>query len=131
MKFMTQEWLKAASDDLVVLDEIVDNPQVTNVTAFHCQQCVEKCFKALLEEHELRVPKIHSLITLYQSIKGIFDVGFDEDILDRLDKLYIDARYPSELGLLPYGRPTTGDAREFYKFAKDVYGRVKSFLEGN
>lgn len=108
MKFLALEWLNAASDDLIVSDEIVDNPQVTNITAFHCQQCVEKCFKAILEEHELSVPKIHSLITLHQSIKEFSDFGFDEDILDRLDKLYIDARYPSELGLLALWEANNG-----------------------
>jgi HEPN domain-containing protein len=48
MKFMSQEWLRAANDDIVVMDEIVDNPLVTNLTAFHCQQCLEKCFKAIV-----------------------------------------------------------------------------------
>ncbi len=130
MRFLTQEWLKAANDDLIVLNEIVDNPIVTNLTAFHCQQCIEKCFKAVLEEHELRVPKVHSLVTLYEEVKKVFDFGFDEDILDKLDKLYIDARYPSELGLLPYGKPTMGDAKEFCGFSADVHDRIKSFLEG-
>ena len=130
MRFLTQEWLKAANDDLIVLNEIVDNPIVTNLTAFHCQQCIEKCFKAVLEERELRVPKVHSLVTLYEDVKKVFDFGFDEDILDKLDKLYIDARYPSELGLLPYGKPTMGDAKEFCGFSTDVHDRIKSFLEG-
>lgn len=130
MRFLTQEWLKAANDDLIVLNEIVNNPIVTNLTAFHCQQCIEKCFKAVLEEHELRVPRVHSLVTLYEDVKKVFDFGFDEDILDKLDKLYIDARYPSELGLLPYGKPTMGDAKEFCGFSMDVHDRIKSFLEG-
>jgi HEPN domain-containing protein len=126
---MSQEWLRAANDDIVVIDEIVDNPLVTNLTAFHCQQCLEKCFKAILEEYDLRVPKIHSLIALYEDIKGVFDFDFDEDILDKLDKLYIDARYPSEFGLLPYGKPTVEDAREFYRFTIGAYDKIKTFLE--
>jgi HEPN domain-containing protein len=130
MKVLTQEWLKAAGDDLIALEEIVDNPLITNIAAFHCQQCIEKCFKAALEEYESGVPKIHSLLTLHGMVKEIFDFDFDEDILDKLDKLYIDARYPSELGLLPYGKPTTEDVREFYKFAIDVQSKIKSFLEG-
>jgi HEPN domain-containing protein len=129
MKFLAQEWFKAAGDDLIVLEEIVDNPLITNITAFHYQQCIEKCFKAALEENGLRVPKIHSLLTLYGMVKEIVDLGFDEDILDKLDKLYIDTRYPSELGLLPYGKPTMEDAREFFKLAMDVHDKVKGFLE--
>src|SRR5208283_1797861 len=123
MKFLAQEWLKAANDDLLVLDEIIDNVLITNVTAFHCQQCIEKCLKAILEEYGLRVPKIHNLVTLFGDVRGMSDFDFDEDVLDKLDKLYIDARYPSELGLLPYGKPTIEDARDFYNFARDVYSR--------
>lgn len=129
MRFMAREWLKAANDDIVVLNEILDNPMVTNLTAFHCQQCIEKCFKAVLEEHELRVSKIHSLITLYEDVKKVYGVSVDEDLLDKLDKLYIDARYPSELGLLPYGKPTIEDAKEFCRFATDIHTKFKGFLE--
>ena len=75
------------------------------------------------------VSKIHSLMTLYEDVKRICGVSVDEDILDMLDKLYIDARYPSELGLLPYGKPTIGDAKEFYRFATDIHDKIKSFLE--
>ncbi len=129
MRFLAQEWLKAANDDIIVLDEIVDNPVVTNLTAFHCQQCIEKCFKAVLEEHALRVSKIHSLVTLHEEVKKVYDCGFDEDVLDKLDKLYIDTRYPSELGLLPQGKPTIDDAKDFYQFAVDIYVKIKYFLE--
>lgn len=129
MRFMAREWLKAANDDIVVLNEILDNLMVTNLTAFHCQQCIEKCFKAVLEEHELRVSKIHSLITLYEDVKKVYGVSVDEDLLDKLDKLYIDARYPSELGLLPYGKPTIEDAKEFCRFATDIHAKIKGFLE--
>lgn len=129
MKFLAQEWMKAANDDLLVVDEIIDNALITNVSAFHCQQCVEKCFKAIFEENGLRVPKIHSLVTLNEELRGIAGFDFNEDILDKLDKLYIDARYPSELGLLPYGKPTKENAREFYSFTRDVYNTIKGFLE--
>lgn len=131
MKFLAQEWLKAATDDLVALDEIIDNALITNVAAFHCQQCIEKCFKAILEEYEFRVPKIHSLVALFGEVKRISGFGFDEDILDKLDKLYVDARYPSELGLLPYGKPTIEDAREFYDFTREVFSKIKGLLESS
>ena len=65
----------------------------------------------------------------YEDVKKVYGVGVDENVLDKLDKLYIDARYPSELGLLPYGKPTIADAKEFYRFATDIYDKIKSFLE--
>lgn len=48
MRKATEEWLMSARDDLETIGELVDNPQVTQVVAFHAQQCVEKAFKAIL-----------------------------------------------------------------------------------
>jgi len=41
-----------------------------------------------------------------------------------LDPLYIDARYPGVLGLLPEGLPTHEDAKSFQAFAVAVYDLV-------
>jgi hypothetical protein len=46
----------------------------------------------------------------------------------RLDEVYINARYPTDLGLLPYGKPSTGDAKQFYEFAIELYGNVRKLL---
>jgi HEPN domain-containing protein len=46
-----------------------------------------------------------------------------------LDRLYIDARYPGELGLLPDGQPTRADAQRFYDCAKSVYEQVQRVLD--
>ena len=37
-------------------------PHLSHIVAFHAQQCVEKVFKAVLEEHKIEVPRIHSLV---------------------------------------------------------------------
>ena len=52
-------------------------------------------------------------------------------IVDLLDKLYIESRYPSSFGLLPYGKPTLEDAKEFYDFALEVFNKVCDMLEIN
>jgi HEPN domain-containing protein len=64
MRRMTEEWLSSARDDLDTIRAIENNPRLTNVAAFHAQQCVEKCYKAILEEHEIDIPNIHNLVTL-------------------------------------------------------------------
>jgi HEPN domain-containing protein len=38
-------------------------------------------------------------------------------LIKRLDEVYISARYPSDLGLLPSGKPSIQDAKELYEFA--------------
>jgi len=53
------QWLKTADDDLLVIQKIIDELNLSNVTAFHAQQAIEKSLKALLEYHKEDVPKIH------------------------------------------------------------------------
>lgn len=57
-------WLDFAHRDLEAAKLLVDAEYVSNVVLFHAQQCVEKCLKALLEEHNIPVPRIHSVIKL-------------------------------------------------------------------
>jgi len=46
-----------------------------------------------------------------------------------LGDLYIDSRYPGDLGLLPNGKPTLADVKEYYEFAKDICDKVKRIIE--
>lgn len=105
MRKATEEWLASAQDDLETVEELIDNNQLTHVVAFHAQQCIEKCFKAALEESEQNVPAIHNLITLLSRLEEEKLKSIDEDALERLNQLYIEARYPGERGLLPEGKP--------------------------
>ena len=113
MKKLTEEWLKAARDDLDVIERIINDAHLSHVVAFHAQQCVEKVFKAVLEEHKIEVPRIHSLVTLLGKIEGYVGKDIDINLLQTLDSLYIDARYPGDLGLLPDGKPSREDAKSF------------------
>lgn len=51
-----------------------------------------------------------------------------EDALHRLDLLYIDARYPGDLGMLPNGAPLAEDAKTFYDFSRELYERAEQLL---
>ena len=101
MKFITGEWLKSADDDLSAIKAIIGDESLTHIVAFHSQQCIEKSFKAIVEEFELAAQKIHNLITLNETISSVYQFDFDEDKLGLLNKLYLDSRYPGDLGLLP------------------------------
>lgn len=127
MRAFTKEWLKAAHDDLLTIHEIIDNIHLTHIVAFHAQQCIEKTFKAILEEHEVDTPKIHSLIKLAK-ILPISIQDIDTTMLERLDELYIDSRYPGDMGLLPYGKPRIEDAKEFYSVANGILQQVCTLL---
>lgn len=57
-----------------------------------------------------------------------FVVLNDYTELNKLDKLYIDSRYPGDFGLLPDGKPGVDDARIFYEFAEELFDRVCKIL---
>jgi len=46
-----------------------------------------------------------------------------------LDKLYLDARYPADTGLLPDGKPSIEEAKSFLEFAKTFYSNIKILLK--
>ena len=127
MKAIAKEWLKAAHDDILVIDRIYHDELLSHMVAFHAQQCVEKSFKAILEDNEIEFPKIHKLRRL-QEMLPVSIQNVNEEIVSTLDELYIDSRYPGNMGLLPYGKPTLEDAKEFYDFAQKIFDEVCTLL---
>lgn len=128
MKKITYEWLIAASDDLLLITEIISKAALTHIAAFHAQQAIEKSLKAIVEERNIEIPKIHKLKTLF-NISGVGLEGNDSVLVSLLDSLYIEARYPGEMGLLPEGKPSIDESVEFYNFAKRIFDKVKMILE--
>jgi HEPN domain-containing protein len=129
MKAITREWLSMAADDLSAAEVLISQEHLTNMVAFHAQQAVEKALKAVIEELELGLIKTHSLTRLYEMVRDSFPVVANLDMLDRLEAVYIEARYPGEMGLLPTGKPTTAEAAALLGLARDVYQRIQAGLE--
>ena len=128
MRKATLDWLKSAEMDVESVAQIIHLEHLTPVVAFHAQQCIEKCFKAVLEEHSKKVPKDHSTLRLYGLIKELVAVDVDMEVLTDLDDLYIESRYPGQLGLLPTGKPTLDDAKEFSQVARRIYEQIEQQL---
>jgi HEPN domain-containing protein len=129
MKDISKEWLIAASDDLEVINRLIKDNGLTHMVAFHAQQCVEKCLKFIIEERELESFKIHNLRRLFDICDHY--VSFSDEDLDLiilLDTLYIEARYPGELGLLPNGKPSSHEACQFMEFAQKVFNHCHSLF---
>jgi HEPN domain-containing protein len=121
MKKTTEEWFESAESDLLLVKEIHMNENLTHLSSFHCQQAIEKSFKAIIEEFNLGFIKTHSLETLYNSVKGKIHLDFDYDFLIILDQLYIDSRYPGEMGLLPNGKPSVNETVIFLDLAMAIF----------
>ena len=121
MKKQVEDWIQLADKDLYAAEILLQNEYLlTNIVAFHCQQTIEKYLKAFLIEKDIPVIKTHDLIKLNGMIKEIKDLGIDEKKLMIINEVYIESRYPGELGLLPDGMPSEEQAKEFVAYAKEV-----------
>lgn len=120
------EWLKSAKDDIDTMEELLRNPNLTNIVSFHAQQAVEKCFKAVIESREIEIQKTHNLLKLYDHIQE--DIDLEEKTLSLINELYIDSRYPGDFGLLPDGKPSMAEAESFYNFALSMYRKIEQLL---
>ena len=66
MKLLTLEWINKADGDFAIAGRElrVRKSPVYDAVCFHSQQCAEKYLKAILQENEREIPKIHNLIEL-------------------------------------------------------------------
>jgi len=128
MKQLTREWLNAAEDDLITIENLLDNPILTNIVAFHLQQAIEKSIKAIVEEFGIVFIKTHNLQTLLIRIEEVISLSVNELIISELDRLYIDARYPADMGLMPYGKPTLDEAEIYFQEALKIKKQAEAFL---
>ncbi|HZK95431.1 MAG TPA: HEPN domain-containing protein [Prolixibacteraceae bacterium] len=129
MKTSTQQWLDFAKADLLNCERILDDDFLTAIVAFHSQQAVEKCFKALIEEKNLTIPRIHSLVRLYSVIEGFLVEPLKTRELLAFDSVYINSRYPSDIGMIPAGKPTRQDAKEFYESASNIFDAISKLID--
>ena len=121
MKKQVNDWILLADKDLYASELLIkDEHPLANIVAFHCQQTIEKYLKAFLIENDIPLIKTHDLIALNGMVKGIKELGIDENKLILINEVYVEARYPGELGLIPDGLPTKEQAIEFINIAKEI-----------
>ena len=121
MKRQVEDWILLADRDLYAAEILLNNEYpLTNIVAFHCQQTIEKYFKAFLIENDVPLIKTHDLVKLNELIQEIKDLGIDEETLVIINQVYTGSRYPGGLGLLPGGMPSEEQAKEFVAYAKVV-----------
>lgn len=123
MKQTTKNWITLAEDDLLAAKTLAGEDRLTNLVSFHCQQCLEKCFKAIIEEKEKPSIKSHDLLRL-QLNAGVKLSEPETIMLGIINEVYIDSRYPGELGLLPNGKPTLSEAEAFIQLADNILLRL-------
>ena len=124
---LAKAWLEASYSDLAVIKEIIHIDYLSHMVAFHSQQSIEKSFKAILEYYDRHIPKKHNLNALYDLVQDSITI-YDKDILEELNELYIDSRYPNSFALMPHGKPTLNDAKRYYNFASEIFENVANYL---
>lgn len=121
-------WLDYAGEDMQAA-EVLYNEGVYRLSSFHAQQVVEKALKGLLWSKRMHPPKIHDVVILYQKARECHPyLVLDVDELEFLNSLYVESRYPADLGLLPKGMPTRADAEKALGIARKVFQRVQEVL---
>ncbi len=129
MKATTQRWLDFARTDLRSCENNLHDDFVTNIVAFHSQQTVEKAFKALLEEKEIAVPRVHNLTRLHSLVESFLAFPIDLLELDALDNVYTSSRYPGEVGMISSGKPSISESKELYESAKKIFEIILKTIE--
>lgn len=127
MKQTTNDWFTTAEDDLLAAKTLASDYRLTSLAAFHCQQCLEKSFKAIIEENEKPAIKSHDLFRL-QFAASIKLSENELTLLGIINEVYIDGRYPGDLGLLPQGKPTISEIETFIQFCEEIYSRLKQLV---
>jgi HEPN domain-containing protein len=126
MKEQTRAWLEFAARDIEAARKLAESEYLANIVLFHSQQCVEKCLKALLEEHSQNVPKIHGVNRLHNLLAESTGIALPvtADELDLIDDVYIDTRYPGSFGLLQSGLPSKEQAISLLEIAEKIHEAV-------
>lgn len=125
MKPATVEWVSKAEGDFATAGREIKARKMPNYDAvcFHCQQCVEKYLKAILQENDVPIPKIHFLLELLAMILK-FDTSFEflKADLDVLEEYSVRYRYPGMSAELD-------EAQSAYKSTKTVRTFIRQKLE--
>lgn len=96
MKESSLNWLKIAENDLK-LAKILLKVKEPMGTVFHLHAAVEKILKGIAEEQGVVPPKIHDLRKLAVGTCAIKLEVKQEELLNLLNKAFIDCRYPVSL----------------------------------
>ncbi|MCE5325845.1 MAG: HEPN domain-containing protein [Planctomycetaceae bacterium] len=125
MNEVVAEWVKKAEGDFAVAQRemrVRKNPFHDGV-CFHCQQCVEKYIKGVLQDHGIHFLKIHDLPTLLNQCLSDFPLW--EGYRQAFKKLTLYAvllRYPGETATKAQARDAFSCAQEFRTEARRALG---------
>lgn len=120
----TESWIKGAEDELDTASLLYEHERCQG-SCYHSQQSVEKGLKALMLEKGKKPERTHDVVELLNEVTRLgWDTGLSLDDAVFLSSIY-KGRYPTEEGLLPYGRPSREDAERALSAARKLADRLK------
>ncbi len=131
MKITTASWIKFAAQDYKAKNVLSNIEDLEKVFAFHCQQSIEKLLKALLNENDILPPKSHDIIRLYTLLPVSIKEKFKDlmPLMEELNSIYIDSRYPADFALLPNYTLSKEDIEKINNATDKLYNNILSFLK--
>ena len=89
------ELLTLAQRDQVAATSLGKVPEVDfSIVAFHAQQCIEKCMKAVLAKHLITYPRTHDLDELCELLqKSDLIIPVDRALLNDITPYAVTSRY--------------------------------------
>ena len=93
------DWLEHSSQDLIAAKILSEDDRCYRLSAFHCQQAIEKALKGYLLFRTGRHFDGHNLTYLCRQAIQLDSKAFSEylDESAALNDLYIETRYPTDL----------------------------------
>ncbi|PIT93803.1 hypothetical protein COU00_02425 [Candidatus Falkowbacteria bacterium CG10_big_fil_rev_8_21_14_0_10_43_11] len=132
MKEKTKKWLPYIQADLQTAEASLSSRKAksrwTNLLIlWHCQQAIEKSFKAIIIEQGKELFKIHDLRTLREQAKITIEDGQLKLIAD-LNQYYLQSRYPDIL-LKGLPEPSAAVAKKLFQQTKTLTLWLTEYLK--
>ncbi len=89
-----QAWTEKAAGDLAAAELLMRDSALRWTAAFHAQQCIEKCLKAILVAVDLPFPKSHDIRGLLLLLPPNLGLTIDRRIAAELTESAVAGRYP-------------------------------------
>ncbi len=125
MKPETVEWVSKAEGDFLTTGRELRARKSPNYDAvcFHAQQCAEKYLKAVLQENDKHIPKIHNLVELMLLCENI-DSSYEMLRADLviMERFSVRTRYPGESAEKEDAQAACAAAGTVRKFTRQKLG---------
>ena len=123
MKKLTEEWVDKSEEDFRVIQrEYHTEPPEFSAVCFHSQQCIEKYFKAVLQENNIFIARTHDLDILLESVKEIIPELADLKLeLVEISSFAVEIRYPGTVA-------TKEEAEKAILLAEKVRQIIRSYF---